>query len=617
MRHCSYIYDAEGMRWEDGNMLVDLLVDGTAATFAVVRSGQGRSRIERFTDTPHRLDSPTRKISGEITATDLQRIVENGSFTSIALLGVFAEIDISAGATRRDAATIAVTAVSEHGEFLTSVAPKRCVGAGGRQTNVETLRGAFERLDHANQKALALSQLDTMPKSGRAGGPAAVLRLAVVLEYVTTREFLERSELHPSVLLHLTPQSWALLTGRTDPSDRAALDALRTRATRERDIEHSVVLTLDAIAGGDSSGPLLTGEAQTRLVRELGANQGVSRSLELLIEHGAPSEVIDLLAQAAKTDAASVYTSDLMLMLTRIGNETATSVSAHVGTNHAETLAADDRTMRVLGDQLRHSVITNAPLSALERGVLDETEIAYACTVLVDLLSTTAFIDDELIARRIDALAPRIRTRVLGHLVTNDSTRNNTVVVAGARRLETARRARLRGTLRELQRLAQALAKDVSMLGSALTKAGESCVEQGRIASLSMLTVRHSGLADADTHARLERGRLNLYNDIRERRQVISRRLADLDAGVLLLEDHVDDATSLVAVRETLTSLRTWYGRQSTDIDSIRYPVATTDMAKTKVISRDLIELGERLPTEVNARVEDVSRVLDELVPTP
>ena len=615
MRHCSYIYDAEGMRWEDGNILVNLLVDGRPQTFAVVRSGQGRSRIERFEDTPHRLDSPTRKISGEISATDLQRIVENGSFTASALLGGWV-IDVSAGTTRRDAATIDVMAVSEHGEFQTSVAPKRCIGTGGRQTNVETLRSAFERLDPAKRKALALSQLDTMPKSGRAGGPAAVQRLAVALEYVTTREFLERSELHPSALLHLTPQSWALLTERTDPSERIALDALRARAGSERSMEHSVVSVLDAIAGG-GDGPLLNGAMQTRLVRELSANQGVSRSLELLIEHGATSEVVDLLAQAAKTDAASVYTSDLMLMLSRIGNETATSVSAHVSTHHADTLAAADRTMRVLSDQQRQSVIKNAPLSALERSVLDETEIAYACTVLVDLLSTTAFIDDELIARRIDALAPKIRTRVLEHLVTDDSTRNNTVVVAGARRLETARRARLRGTLRELQRLAHALAKDVSVLGSALTKAGESCVEQGRIASLSMLTVRHSGLADADVHARLERGRLNLYNDIRERRQVISRRLADLDAGVLLLEDQVDDAIALVAVRETLTSLRTWYGRQSTDIDSIRYPVATTDMAKTKVISRDLIELGERLPNEVNARVEDISRVLDELVPTP
>lgn len=616
MRHCSYIYDAEGMRWEDGNVLVDLLVDGTPRTFAVVRSGQGRSRIERFVDTPHRLDSPTRKISGEISATDLQRIVENGSFTSIALLGG-SLADISAGATRRDETTIEVMAISEHGEFLTRVAPKRCVGAGGRETNVETLRGAFERLDPTHQKALALAQLDTMPKSGRAGGPAAVQRLAVTLEYVTTHEFLERSELHPSALLHLTPQSWAALSERTDPSDLLALDALRTRATRERDIEHSVVLTLDALAGGDASGPLMTSDVQARLVRELGANQGVSRSLELLIEHGATSQVIDLLAQAASKTATSIYTSDLMLMLARIGNETATSVSAHISTNHAETLAADGRTMRVLDDRLRHSVIKHAPLSALERGVLDETEIEHACMVLHDLISTDAFIDDEMLARRIDALAPKIRTRVLKNLVADETTRNSTVVVAGTRRLEAARRARLRGTLRELQRVTRTLAKDVSMLGSALRMAGDSCVEQGRDASLAMLTVRHSGLADAGAHARLERGRRNLDIDIRERRQVISRRLADLDAGVLLLEDHVDDPMSLGAVRETLASLRTWYGRQSTDIDSIRYPLATIDMARLKVVSRDLIELGERLSNEVNARVEDVSRLLDALVPKP
>jgi hypothetical protein len=81
------------------------------------------------------------------------------------------------------------------------------------------------------------------------------------------------------------------------------------------------------------------------------------------------------------------------------------------------------------------------------------------------------------------------------------------------------------------------------------------------------------------------------------------------------MEDHIDDPTALGAVRETLASLRTWYGRQSNDIDSIQYPLATIDMARLNVVSRDLTELGERLPNEVNARVEDVSRLLDALVP--
>ena len=65
---CDYIYTEEGLRAQSGSVAVKLSwTDGTIKTLAVVRSGKGRSRIDRWEANP-RPDGAT----GEINTRDLQ-----------------------------------------------------------------------------------------------------------------------------------------------------------------------------------------------------------------------------------------------------------------------------------------------------------------------------------------------------------------------------------------------------------------------------------------------------------------------------------------------------------------------------------------------------------------
>ena len=65
---CDYIYTEEGLRAQSGSVTVKLSwTDGTIKTLAVVRSGKGRSRIDRWEANP-RPDGAT----GEINTRDLQ-----------------------------------------------------------------------------------------------------------------------------------------------------------------------------------------------------------------------------------------------------------------------------------------------------------------------------------------------------------------------------------------------------------------------------------------------------------------------------------------------------------------------------------------------------------------
>jgi hypothetical protein len=65
---CDYIYTEEGLRAQSGSVAVKLSwPDGTVKTLSVVRSGKGRSRIDRWEANP-RLDG----VTGEINTRDLQ-----------------------------------------------------------------------------------------------------------------------------------------------------------------------------------------------------------------------------------------------------------------------------------------------------------------------------------------------------------------------------------------------------------------------------------------------------------------------------------------------------------------------------------------------------------------
>lgn len=615
MTICNYIYDTDGLRWEDGNVLVELAVDGKHQIFSVVRNGQGRSRLERFADRAHRLDNDERKIFGEITTTDLARICENGELKIGGLTassGLVTNLTLTYMPEGRGVPRCEAVAVTEHGEFAVTLEPRRCAGTSGRTDDYSRLSWAFDRRPADQRQALALAQLTTMPKSGRAGGPAARSRLLVVVERVSNVTFLEAAKNNPDILLHLTPVSFGVLRERHDEAEVRALAALVERA-RNDDPHYqpsNVVLLLNDL--GDSRHGAIVGDdgVLSRIAEEVKFHRGSSYALELLVRDGSATQLWDLLEDAAGTVPARVYTFELVSMLTRVNNDNARSLLDKIALAHAETLADQPLTMHALPDGTRALVIAKAPLRALETAELTGSEVAQACAALAAQVAASDVDQAELI-RRITVLPVDVRTKVLTSLGSETA---GDAVVAGTRRVEAQQRARLRGTVRELQRLADAARKDVSVLGDRLRGVGESCLDQARNAPLVMLSVRHGGLPDPANAARFERNRRVLEETIAERRVNIAKRIEDLRAAVTLLDGHVEDAQKLAGIREAVMSLRAWYRRQEENLDAIRYPRSEAESARLSAVGRELVEVGGRMPAELAVRVEDLSTMLETLI---
>jgi len=216
MSLCSYIYDANGLRWEEGSLVVRLLVNGEPRVLAVVRSGQGTSRVDRFEGVPHPLDGllPEGKVTGEISVRDLEALTF-GSPAEIKRAGhrftVRVPEDVLAlqrQALRGDR-SFPAEAFQQVGDraqgFAVGFLPSRAQGEAGRRFDETAVQGFVAALSSVERKALALVQVASMPKSGRAGGPMARRRLRFFAGELTAAELIGALEDNPDALLHVTP----------------------------------------------------------------------------------------------------------------------------------------------------------------------------------------------------------------------------------------------------------------------------------------------------------------------------------------------------------------------------------------------------------------------------
>jgi hypothetical protein len=204
MSGCSYLYDVLGLRWEEGSVLVTLTVDGSPRVFSVVRSGKGASRIERFDDRTHPLDQPDRKVFGEVSVRDLERLAAGGS---VVFMRDGRRSSIS-GSLRagRFPAEVCVDVDGAQRRFPIEVDPARTQGTEGRLLDEAGLAAFLAGLTREERAQVALAQVGTMPKSGHAGGPAARRRLQVLARELSPSVLAASFREHPDALLHVTPQ---------------------------------------------------------------------------------------------------------------------------------------------------------------------------------------------------------------------------------------------------------------------------------------------------------------------------------------------------------------------------------------------------------------------------
>lgn len=215
MSICSYVYDANGLRWEEGSVAVRLLVNGEVKVLAVVRPGQGTSRVDRFEGVPHALDSsfPEGKIAGEISMRDLESLTLASS-VEIARAGrrfsVRVPEDVLAVQVQRARADRSFPAEAFHTvdgqvhRFAVGFLPSRAQGEAGRRFDEASVNAFLEGLAPEDRRILALAQVASMPKSGRAGGPVARRRLRLFAGELGPVEFLDALDANPDALLHVT-----------------------------------------------------------------------------------------------------------------------------------------------------------------------------------------------------------------------------------------------------------------------------------------------------------------------------------------------------------------------------------------------------------------------------
>lgn len=143
----------EGFRFRSGSPVVDVVVDGVPRRLAVVRSGSGCSRLDRWRASP-RADGAV----GEITVRDLAALLE-GSGSSSVEVSVF--VDGAPIRLRLD--------------------PVRAMGGSGRVDDTASLRDVLARLDPDDRRRLADSQVDSAPY-GDGDASAVRARLRVLLD---------------------------------------------------------------------------------------------------------------------------------------------------------------------------------------------------------------------------------------------------------------------------------------------------------------------------------------------------------------------------------------------------------------------------------------------------
>jgi len=358
--NCRYIYDEDGLRWEEADTAVTLLVAGEPKHFRPVRNGSGMSRIARFIEKqqPH----PTidgAYLFGEITEKDLGRITENG-YIEVLIDGARVRIENVDSET-----STFVAQVRAAGTGLTRTLRAGRLGGSGRVENFETLAQALTDLNALTPgtgDAAAVAQLLSMPKSARAGAKAARTRLRAVTEHLTQRgmtaSLLDAIEQNPDAILHLTPETHAVLVAAepraAERLEQAARDE-RGRTTREQ-----LVLSACRLAAGAG-----TDQERSALAAALTSEGELAReALELLARHRSTRQLAaELLLEAARTQPGRVLTFETAFMLTTAAADAPTELSAldHLLQADPRALAYSWSFLEALGGK-KDLVLANAPL---------------------------------------------------------------------------------------------------------------------------------------------------------------------------------------------------------------------------------------------------------------
>jgi len=399
MSVCGYVYDANGLRWEEGFLTVRLLVDDEPKTLVVVRSGQGTSRVDRFEGSSHFLDGQVDggRVSGEISVRDLEAltfgspvgVVRNGKRCLVRVPDDLR--DIHQGRVRGERlfpASAFHPADGRLSRFDVGFLPSRSQGEAGRQFDEASVRAFVEGLSGDERRVLAAAQVASMPKSGRAGGPMSRLRLRFFAGELPVSGLVDAMEANPDALLHVTPGLVADLAGRGDDESRA-FGSFVERALSGPSSEGGTVLFASlyahAAAGGDAFGvdvDLLRSRLVDRLAVDVSTGTGDLFALEILstADRGSvagPSSsralAADVLRAALVRGPGRALSPSMGIFLARLHDNAAPDLLELLLEERPAQIVCTPDFFAVLPVEVRLDAVRREPRLALERLELDHS----------------------------------------------------------------------------------------------------------------------------------------------------------------------------------------------------------------------------------------------------
>lgn len=600
MKNCNYVYDAEGLRWEEGSVTIALLVGDAEQHFKVVRNGSGSSRITRFTgkSVPHP-GMPETYLYGEITGRDLDRILTTG-FIDVMVDGNRTRISHSDPQARSGlTAQVVLNGPAGPEQITRRILPGKLGGSGRiadrRQIEAAILHAADGVTGGA--ATIALSQMATLPKSARAGAAAARARLHAATETLLTAgeydNLIEAFHVNPDAALHLTPELYLRIdalspTAAEDLEDAVVRGAVFAGIHGDGPGSDRVHALFSAcrIAKSCRGGNAPDSEDAMRITGALtGSREAAREALEMLVREPATRRVAAaLLAEAARTNPGRALTAETALMLSRVGAESNVGQSTleHLAIEHPETLGANWLFLEQLPDYVSIA-IEKSPLSVATAQAAPMTLREQAVERLLEMLGTG---DDSVrsrAVRSIEDLHPQHAKRVAEKLQ-EDGVDLPTPVRArldlawrawedldnqGTAANEYVRQSAVR--ILELENKLRSTVEQLGVLISAGTRSLLAACDEARA-----LGGRSEGRDPHERDAvRLRVMLRTLQEEHPVRRRQVERILQDVETIVaLLLEDFRDTAQNEVRIPllETVTRLRDVVRRGLDQSSELRYP---------------------------------------------
>lgn len=412
MSFCSYVYDTNGLRWREGALTVRLLVNGEIRTLAVVRSGQGTSRLDRFENMVHPADVVGEKVFGEISVRDLERLVD-GSKAFVLTSDRRFSLDLS-GTVGADSDGV-LEAFAYHEEdgvlhqFAVPFAPSRSQGASGRNLDDPQRVGALAAFVAAQsperREVLVRAQVEAMPKSGRAGGPAARRRLRFLAGEVPPSVFLDAVEKNPDALLHVTPELLADLVERSETASDTYRRSLATfvdahvaaAPSEGGNVVLASLFALEAsgrsVAGSTFSAGAVRPAMIARLAAEVRRLETGSLALEVLatadcsatsLERDAdPREAAIAVLRASLADGPRrVLSPTMAIFLSRLHGRGAPEMLEYLVKTHPAQIVSTPDFFEMLPADVRLAVVRQEPRLAMVNLELDRTSEEVAANEL-------------------------------------------------------------------------------------------------------------------------------------------------------------------------------------------------------------------------------------------